>query len=122
MRWARRDFAEVVARHQHRDALLSRQLEQQLADLDNARRVQAVGRFVQDEQLRAVQQCFGQAQTLMHCPGKDTGTLVGVGRQTQALDHLTDGPARGAGMQAAGQPPGSRRLSIPHRRAALSTR
>ena len=113
-----RDFAQDVARHQDRDALLMGQFEQQLADLDDARRVQTVGRLVQDEQLRAVQEGFGQPQTLRVAQREHAGAPVGIGSQPQTFDHVADGLRRLCRDAGGGRPPDFRKPSIPDRRAA----
>ena len=51
-----RDLGEDVAGHEDGHALLAGERTQQLADLDDARRVEGVGRLVEDEQLGPVQQ------------------------------------------------------------------
>ena len=64
-RRARRgDLGQDVARHEHRHPLLAGQFQQKLTDLDDPGRVQAVGGFVQKDQLGLVQQRLGQPQAL----------------------------------------------------------
>ena len=60
-----RDLAEDVARDEDGDALLAGARAQQLADLDDAGGVEGVGRFVEDEQLGAVQQRPGEGEPLL---------------------------------------------------------
>ena len=76
------------------------QLEQQLADLADALRVQAVGRLVEDQQLRTAQQRAGQPEPLAHAervglhrPAADAGR----GRPAPA-------PRRPAGRRGAPRP------------------
>ena len=52
-------FAQNVARHENGDTLFAGQAGEQVAHLNNTGRIQPVGRLIQDEQFRAVQQCFG---------------------------------------------------------------
>ena len=73
-----RDLGQDVARHEDRHALLAGQLEQQLADLDDPGRVQAVGRLVQKEQPGLVQQGLGQPQPLGVALRKVAGPPVGI--------------------------------------------
>ena len=65
-----RDLGQDVARHEDRHALFAGQLQQQLADLDDPGRVQAVGRLVQEEQPGIMQQGLGQSQPLGVALGK----------------------------------------------------
>ena len=73
-----RDLAQDVARHEDGHAAVARQLAQQLADLDHARRVEPVGRLVEDEQLRLVQQRPRQPQPLRVAERQRAGAPVGV--------------------------------------------
>ena len=77
-------LGEDMARHEHRHAVVPRQLRQVLADLHDTRRVEAVGRLVEDQQLRLVEQRAGQPQPLQVARGQLAGPPPGVRRQTQA--------------------------------------
>ncbi len=63
-------FRQDVAGHEDRHALLAGQFEQELADLHDPGRVQAVGRFIEEQQAGVVQQRLGQSQSLRRCRAK----------------------------------------------------
>ena len=50
-----RDLGEDVARHEDGQALLASQFQQELTDLDDAGRIEAVGRLIQEEQFGTMQ-------------------------------------------------------------------
>ena len=74
-----RDLAEQVARQEDGDALLMRQLAQQLADLDDTRRVQPVGWLVEEQESRIVQQRLRQPQPLRIAQRERPSAPVGIG-------------------------------------------
>ena len=85
---------QVAGQEDRRPAAV--QLEQQLADLVDALRVQAVGRLVEHQQLGTAQQRAGQPEPLphaqrvrLHRPAADAG-------QPDLLQHLVDPRAPGA--------------------------
>ena len=86
-----RHFTEDVARHEDGDALLLRQLDEQVADFDDPGRVQAVGGLVQHEQLGVVQQRLGQPQALLVAQRQRAGAPVGISAQTQPFDDVLHG-------------------------------
>jgi hypothetical protein len=96
------DLREDVAGHKDRHALLTGQARQQVAYLHHAGGVQAVGRLVQHEQLRPVEQGPGQAQTLQVAGRKRAGAAAGVGRDAQLLDDARGGLGSGHALE----PPG----------------
>ena len=116
------DLGQDVAGHEDRHALFAGQLEQQLADLDDPGRVQAVGRLVQQEQLGVVQQRLGQPQALGVALREGAGPPVGVFGQPQALDDLARRLLAACRDAGGGRPPGSRGRSARGRRAGISTR
>ena len=92
------------------------QVEQQLADLGDALRVQAVGRLVEHQQLGAAQQGAGEARAAGACPASTPSPAAGRRRPAPPA------PARprSAGAGCAAAPPGpaassSRRFSAPER-------
>ena len=58
------DLGEDVARHEDGHAVLVNQPPEQLADLDDPGRVETIGRFIEDEQLGAMEQRTGERETL----------------------------------------------------------
>jgi hypothetical protein len=68
---------------------------QQVAHPADAGRVQAVGRLVEDEDLRVPHQGGGDAEPLPHAQGVVTHPAAGFGgRQADGVEHLLD-PAAG---------------------------
>src|SRR5215468_12538299 len=63
------DLVQQVTRQKYGDAMLRRQLAEQVSHLADASRVQAVGGFVQDQQLWITQQGQSQAKSLAHSLG-----------------------------------------------------
>ena len=61
-----RDFVQEVARQQNRDLGLLGEVQQQSAELVDSLGIEPVGRLVEDEVLRASEQCLGEAQPLTH--------------------------------------------------------
>ena len=70
------DLAEDVARHEHGDAVLGASVAEQLADLDHARGVEAIGGFVEHQQLGIVEQGAGERQSLQVAERQSAGTTV----------------------------------------------
>ncbi len=91
-----------MAGHEDRDALLVRQLEQQVADLDDAARIQPERGLVQDQEPGLVQQGPGDPQALGVAVREGPGTPVGVSAQSQALDDFSQRARWHAGVVAAG--------------------
>src|SRR4051812_42819370 len=80
---------EEVAGHEHRAALLGERA-QQLADLDDAGGVEPVGRFVQDEQGRVLQEGGGQAEPLAHAERVGLDAVAGPFEQADTSEDLLD--------------------------------
>ena len=59
------DLGEEVAGHEHRPSLVAERA-QELADLLDARRIEAVGGLVQDQELGILEQRLGQPEPLAH--------------------------------------------------------
>ena len=130
------DLAEVVARHEHGPALVAERT-QQLADLLDPGRIEAVGRFVEDQQLGVLEERLGQAEPLAHPEGVGPDEVVGSLGQPHPVQCLVDGlgsdavdpaeEARGcAARSSSGTGPGSRRSRRPcrsrgRRRAGVGT-
>ena len=96
------------------------QLEQQLADLGDALRVQAVGRLVEHQQLGTAQQRAGQPEPLPHAERVGLDRPPADPGEADLLEHLVDPLPRGC---AATPPrPGRRRAArgSPGRRGARS--
>ena len=62
------DLGELVAGDEHRPAFLAKAAEQ-IPDLLDPRGIKAVGRFVQDQQRRILEQGGGDAEPLLHPKG-----------------------------------------------------
>jgi len=82
-------LGQDVARHEHRHPVLVHQTRQHLPDLHHTRWIEAVGRFVQYEQLGLVQQRPRQTQALEIARGEHTGLPICTG--AEALDGLVGG-------------------------------
>ena len=91
------DLGEQVAGQEDRRARPV-QVEQQLADVPDALRVQAVGRLVEHEKWRAAHQRGRQAQPLAHPQGVRLHRTSVAGVQSHLLEHL--GHARTTGRPA----------------------
>ena len=77
---------DVAADH---DRLAHRaELFEQLANFDPRPRVQAAGRFVEQQHLRIVQQHAGQAEALVHAAREAGGQRVALVAQLDQLEHL----------------------------------
>ena len=58
--------------------------------------VEAVGRLVEDEDLRVAQQRGGQAESLAHAEGELPDPAVGGLGEVDEVENLVDPPGRGA--------------------------
>ena len=96
------DLAQDVARHEHRHATLASEVAEQLADLDHAGRVEAVGGFIEHQEFGLVEQRPRESQPLEVAERQGPGAPVRVGLQREPLDHPTDGRAFADSRQAAG--------------------
>ena len=90
-----RDLGEDMARHEDGHAALVGKRAQQLADLDDAGRVERVGRLVEHEHVGRVQERTGEREPLLVAEREPSRALVGVGAQAQSLDRRPGLP-RGA--------------------------
>ena len=86
------DLGEQVARHDDRHIEHTRQLAQEGADLVYARRVEAVGRLVEQEQGRPAHERGGDAEALLHAEREVPDSFAAHGRVVEAddLQHLVD--------------------------------
>ena len=85
------DLTEQVAGDHHRHAKPAGQVPDQLPHLLDARRVQAVGGLVQNQQLGIAQQGRGNAQPLLHPQGIVADLFPPLPLQPDDLQHLPDG-------------------------------
>ena len=74
-----RDLAEQVTRQKNGDAALMRQFAQQFAHFDDSRRVQSVGRLIEEQERRIVQQRLRQSQPLRVAQRERSGASVSIG-------------------------------------------
>ena len=95
------DLREDVAGDQHRHAVLAVQPPEQVADLEDAVRIEAVGRFVEDEQRRLVQQRDRDAQALLHAERELIGALAAGARESDQCQDLVDAPRPDSGTRSA---------------------
>ena len=63
---------------------------QECADLDDAGRVEAVGRFVQDQQLRSLEQCGSDAEALLHAERVVLEAILAPVAEAGDVEHLVD--------------------------------
>ena len=68
------------------------QIEQQLAHLDARLRVEAVGRLVEDQHFRVVQQRPGDSHALLHAVAQRLDVQIVEGACPRQLQHLADPP------------------------------
>src|SRR5262249_49169407 len=81
-----RDLAEQVTRQEDGNAALLRQLAQQFTHLDDPCRVQSVGRLIEEQERRIVQQCLRQSESLRVTERECARAPVGIGHQRESLD------------------------------------
>ncbi len=92
----------------------SRLRDQEIADFYDAGRIQAVGRFVQQDQLRLMEKSPCQAQPL-EIPGREhASTAIRIGCQAETLD----GAGRRYGIGDAVQPAGDLQI-LAHRKLRI---
>ena len=89
-----------MARHQHGGAV-GGEVPDQLADLAGALGVEAVGGFVEDQQVPGLQQRCGEPEPLFHAQRVGPVLLLGCRRQTDPLERGTDS-LRGGGRVGGG--------------------
>ena len=83
------DLRDQVARDQHRDPVAGERPDQ-AAHLDDARRVQAVGRLVEDQQLGTGQHGRRDAEPLLHPQRVRAVPVPRPGQQAGPLEHRVD--------------------------------
>ena len=83
-------LAQKMARDQHRRVRGSGHVPDERAHLLNARGVQPVRRFVQNQQLRAAQQRHGNAEPLLHAQRILPDPAAAVLRQMHNIQHAPD--------------------------------
>ena len=79
-----------MARDEHGDAFLAVEPQDQLADLDDPLRVEAVGRLIEHEKIRMPRQRHGDAQALLHAEGKIARFLVSGIRKPDQPQQVRD--------------------------------
>jgi hypothetical protein len=89
------DLGEHVARDEDRLAL-RREVAQELAQPTDPFGVQAVGRLVEQQDLRVTQQGCGERETLAHAHRVATGALPSGGRDADEFEQLIDPLGRDA--------------------------
>ena len=70
------DLGEQMRRDEDAHLAFAGEAAQQLADLADAGGVEAVGRLVEDEQLRIAEQRLGDAEALAHAEGVGSDALI----------------------------------------------
>ena len=76
------------------DAAPLRELAEELADLDDAGRVESVGRLVEDQQLGLVEEGAGEGEPLEVAERQGAGSAVGVLAETEPVDRVVRSTAR----------------------------
>ena len=99
MRSQRMPFVHEVRRHEDRDALLARQIDQQLPEAVAGDRIDARRRLVQDQDLRLVQDGDGQREPLAQPHRQVLGQRVEMRAEPESLDQLLDARLRLLGRQ-----------------------
>ncbi len=82
------DFPEDVAGHEDRDTFISRQTAKQITDLDDAGRIQPIGRLIEDQQLRRRKERTRESQTLQVAQRQRAGSSISVWVKCQSLDDV----------------------------------
>ena len=89
------DLVEQVRGEQH-GAALADQLADQVAELEDAGRVEPVHRLVEDQQLGVGEQAAGDAEALAHAERVGADLVVGAGAEADAGERRVDAAVRGA--------------------------
>ena len=84
------ELGELVAGEQHRDAFFARHAPQQRAQLGDALGVEAVGRLVEQQQLRPAEQRLCDAEPLLHPHRERAHAPVDLCQQSDGLDDAFD--------------------------------
>ena len=85
------DLVEQVRGEQH-GAALGDQLADQVAELEDAGRVEPVDRLVEDQQLGVAEQAAGDAEALAHAERVGADLVVGAAAEADALERGVDAP------------------------------
>ena len=93
------ELADEVARHEHRAAAAG-EVGEVVAQPADAVGVEAVGRLVEQQDLRVAEQGAGEGEALPHAEGEPAGALVGGRLEPDLGQHLVD-PAAGIALMAA---------------------
>ena len=101
------DLVEQVRRDEDRPAVLLDERADHLAEGGHARRVEAVRRLVEDQQLRVVEEAARDAEPLPHPHRVRLHLPVGVRREADALERRVDPAAGVAAEEARPRPRGS---------------
>ena len=83
------DLVEEMGR-QHDGAPLGHERQDHVAHVEHARRVEAVHRFVEDQQLRIAEEAGGDAEALAHAHGVLGHLVVGPMEDADALERRVD--------------------------------
>ena len=89
-------------------AALVGQVPHEIAQLNDALRIQSVLGLVEDEDLRVGQKCHSQGQTHLHARGEGAGTLPADSSQPDTLQERGNGLRRGTGQTAVDEQVASR--------------
>ncbi len=87
-------FRQQMAGEEHGDSPAPRQLADQSADFVNARRVQSVGGFIEQQQVRISEQRLRQAEPLLHSGRISAHSPVCRGGQAHCFQSLPYGAKR----------------------------
>jgi hypothetical protein len=79
------DLGQDVARHEHRHATLGGEVSDQLPDLDDAGRIEAVGRLVEHEEIGLVEQGAREREPLEVAKRQRPGAPIRVGLECKRL-------------------------------------
>jgi len=88
-----------VARHEYRHALLVGQAAEQRSDLDDARRIETVGGFVEYEEFGGMEEGAGKGEPLLVAQGEPPGAPVDVLPELEEFDRVIGSAGRGAGRR-----------------------
>ena len=80
-------FIEQVARQDDGDAVLLDEVADEDAHRLHAGGVEAVGRFIEDEQFGAMEESGGEGEALAHAHGEGAGAAVGGFGEADAFEH-----------------------------------
>ena len=87
-------FVHEVRRHEDRDALLARKIDQELPEAVAGDRIDARRRLVQNQDLRLVQNGDGQGKPLAQAHRQILGQRIEMRAEAESLDQLLDARLR----------------------------